>query len=226
MIIYANVLDGIAVSLQFKVQVSRYCGIDLPWVALMMHSSCLTECLKRILIPHDDFTAEVVFRVLGRRSAIEEALLIKNLKGWFCRLGGSIAVKVVSYNALLVGLGRERHTQYSTNMIIYANVLDGIAVSLQFKVQVSRYCGIDLPWVALMMHSSCLTECLKRILIPHDDFTAEVVFRVLGRRSAIEEALLIKNLKGWFCRLGGSIAVKVVSYNALLVGLGRERHTQ
>jgi len=51
-------------------------------VALMMHSSCLTECLKRILIPHDDFTAEVVFRVLGRRSAIEEALLIKNLKGW------------------------------------------------------------------------------------------------------------------------------------------------
>ena len=44
-------------------------------------------------------------------------------------------------------------------MIIYANVLDGIAVSLQFKVQVSRYCGIDLPWCTICflfkeLHSS------------------------------------------------------------------------
>ena len=110
--------------------------------------------------------------------------------------------------------------RYSVNMIISANVLDGIAISLQLKVEVSRYGGrfASCSWtstllpkdldfamnylrgclnrVAQMMRSSCLTKCLKRILIPHDDFTAEVVFGVLGKKERHRRSFVDKEIEG------------------------------
>ena len=99
----------------------------------MMHFSCLTKCLKRILIPYDDFTTEVIFGVPGKKERHRRSFFDKEIVGLvtvmyehgvfldafkltqmitrcgrFCRLGGVVAVEVAFCNALLVGLGRER----------------------------------------------------------------------------------------------------------------------
>jgi len=47
----------------------------------MMRFLCLTKCLKRILIPYDDFTAEVIFGVPGKKERHRRSFFDKEIVG-------------------------------------------------------------------------------------------------------------------------------------------------